>query len=154
MTASRRRLAALCGGFIGTAENGTTLDHIRLANVTMNGMPGAAGSLVGQASNTSVTNCRAEQVVLTTASYTGSSLKIGGLLGSALDTSVSNCYVSSLNLTAAQGFASTGIGGLIGSTSGSGTISKVYAHGNMKVSSPPWEVSSDEVKRMSPTHGV
>lgn len=128
------KVGALCGGFIGTAENGTTLDHIRLANVTMNGMPGAAGSLVGQASNTSVTNCRAEQVVLTTASYTGSSLKTGGLLGSALDTSVSNCYVSSLNLTAAQGFASTGIGGLIGSISGSGTVSKVYAHGNMKVS--------------------
>lgn len=128
------KVGALCGGFIGTAENGTTLDHIRLANVTMNGMPGAAGSLVGQASNTSVTNCRAEQVVLTTASYTGSSLKTGGLLGSVLDTSVSNCYVSSLNLTAAQGFASTGIGGLIGSTSGSGTVSKVYAHGNMKVS--------------------
>ena len=128
------KVGALCGGFIGTAENGTTLDHIRLANVTMNGMPGAAGSLVGQASNTSVTNCRAEQVVLTTASYTGSSLKTGGLLGSVLDTSVSNCYVSSLNLTAAQGFASTGIGGLIGSISGSGTVSKVYAHGNMKVS--------------------
>ena len=128
------KVGALCGGFIGTAENRTTLDHIRLANVTMNGMPGAAGSLVGQASNTSVTNCRAEQVVLTTASYTGSSLKTGGLLGSALDTSVSNCYVSSLNLTAAQGFASTGIGGLIGSISGSGTVSKVYAHGNMKVS--------------------
>ena len=128
------KVGALCGGFIGTAENRTTLDHIRLANVTMNGMPGAAGSLVGQASNTSVTNCRAEQVVLTTASYTGSSLKTGGLLGSVLDTSVSNCYVSSLNLTAAQGFASTGIGGLIGSISGSGTVSKVYAHGNMKVS--------------------
>ena len=128
------KVGALYGGFIGTAENGTTLDHIRLANVTMNGMPGAAGSLVGQASNTSVTSCRAEQVVLTTASYTGSSLKTGGLLGSVLDTSVSNCYVSSLNLTAAQGFASTGIGGLIGSTSGSGTVSKVYAHGNMKVS--------------------
>lgn len=45
-----------------------------------------------------------------------------------------SCYVSSLDLTAIKGFASTGIGGLIGNSSGSGSVTNAYAHGSMKVS--------------------
>ena len=128
------KAGAVYAGFIGRTEETSTLNNIRLSDVTLDGMPGAAGALAGQTSNTTVTNCRAEQVRLITSSYTGTALRTGGLIGETLDSAVKSCYVSSLDLTAIKGFASTGIGGLIGNSSGSGSVTNVYAHGSMKVS--------------------
>lgn len=123
---------AVNAGFIGSAENGATLTNIRLSNVVLDGVPGAAGALAGKTDNITVTDCRAEQVTIVTAAYTGSALRIGGLLGETKDTPIENCYVSSLDLTAVQGFSSSGIGGLVGSSSGGGKINNAYVHGTMK----------------------
>lgn len=128
---SAAKSKALYAGFVGQADE-TTLKNIFLKNVAMNGMPGATGALVGEmTTNGEVTDCRAENVQIVTASYTGSALKTGGLIGKAANVTVSSCYVSGLDMTAMNGVSADGIGGLAGVLTGNSKVDNAYTQGSL-----------------------
>ena len=61
-------------------------------------------------------------------------LAVGGLLGSLKDTKVNSCYASEVTIDASAGGGVDGIGGLVGSLSGNGSLTDAYASGSINSS--------------------
>ena len=122
-------------GFIGTASN-TELTHLELRNVTMPNVSASAGALAGTLDGSTIAYCSVSGMTLTTTQPQGTSydLAVGGLLGSITDTKVNSSYTSEVVIDASAGGGVKGIGGLIGSAAGNGSVTDAYAAGSISSS--------------------
>ena len=100
-------------GLFGYVKNGD-IKNLGIFNCEITGR-GRIGGLVGEAEQSTVSNCYCSGTL------SGSS-EIGGLAGFAYSGSISGCYS-----TGTMTGSSTSVGGLVGSTSGSVTISNCYS---------------------------
>lgn len=115
-------------GLVGMASK-SEFDHIEMKNVTMPGVSSSAGALAGSLTDCTVTWCSVTGAEITTTQPQGTAyeLAVGGLLGSLKDTKVSSCYASDVAITAVSGGGVKGIGGLVGSSAGNGSVNDTYA---------------------------
>lgn len=122
-------------GLVGMASK-SEFDHIEMKNVTMPGVSSSAGALAGSLTDCTVTWCSVTGAEITTTQPQGTAyeLAVGGLLGSLTDTKVSSCYASDVAITALSGGGVKGIGGLIGSSAGNGSVNDTYASGSINSS--------------------
>ena len=122
-------------GLVGTASK-TAFDHIEMRNVTMPGVPAAAGALAGTLNDSTVSYCSVTgaEMATTQPQRTTYDLAVGGLLGSLKDTKVNSCYASEVTIDASAGGGVDGIGGLIGSLAGNGSVTDAYASGSINSS--------------------
>lgn len=119
-------------GLIGTASQ-TDISHVELHNVEISSASSAAGALAGTLKDSTVSYSSATGVSITTAQPEGTaySLAVGGLLGNLNNTQVNSCYASGVEITAHAGGSVSGIGGLIGNTTGNGSTEDSYAVGSI-----------------------
>lgn len=122
-------------GMVGMASK-SEFDHIEMRNVTMPGVSSSAGALAGSLTDCTVTWCSVTGAEITTTQPQGTAyeLAVGGLLGSLTDTKVSSCYASDVAITAVSGGGVKGIGGLVGSSAGNGSVNDTYASGSINSS--------------------
>lgn len=122
-------------GLVGTASK-AEFDHIEMRNVSMPGVSAAAGALAGTLKDSTVSYCSVTGAEMTTIQPQGTTydLAVGGLLGSLKDTKVNSCYASDVNIDASAGGGVDGIGGLIGSLAGNGSVTDAYASGSINSS--------------------
>lgn len=108
-----------------------------MRNVTMPGVSSSAGALAGSLTDCTVTWCSVTGAEITTTQPQGTAyeLAVGGLLGSLTG------YKGQLllcigcgNYRAVSGGGVKGIGGLIGSSAGNGSVNDTYASGSINSS--------------------
>lgn len=127
-------------GLFGTL-NGSVIQNIGLTNATFNtpnnnNNARSLGILAGNSSGkNTITNVYVRNSTLTVPSSIALSNNFGGLIGSLSSTSLlTNAYAANVVMTVAGSSSTTGIGGLVGSNSG--TISSSYATGTIGITSP------------------
>ncbi len=124
-------------GFVGTAGNFATLDHVFIVGSDDRNevsVYGYGGALVGEVNNATVTNCGVRDMALTSKEIKKNTLYLGGLAGSISAAQLNNCYAQQVTITADAGYAAYGIGGLIGAQGSGSSMSALYAQGSIKTS--------------------
>lgn len=119
-------------GLVGTASQ-TEISDIELSNVEISSASAAAGALAGTLKDSTVSYSSVTGVTILTTQPEGTaySLAVGGLLGNLNDTQVNSCYSAGVEITAHAGGSVSGIGGLIGNTTGNGSTEDCYAVGSI-----------------------
>ncbi len=118
-------------GIFGRVTNNSVLKNIRISDVKLSDMPAHVGGLVSYLEYSTMEDCRAEHVTITTAANGNNAVAVGGLLGYGKGIKIYNSYASNINIKAQEGARADGIGGLVGCVETNGTLSNVYTHGTI-----------------------